>query len=106
MVLNKAWHILGHPERRAAYDARHFKPKRATEQSRNGHRVLDFGRYEGWTIPEIAAEDDNYLEWLGRTQTGRALRREIDEALGHRVIAVDVMRPPPAPNRRRRFGRR
>ena len=32
--------------------------------------ALDYGRYEGWTIRELAQEDPDYLLWLARTPAG------------------------------------
>ena len=40
--------------------------------------VLDFGRYAGWSLGEIARHDLDYLEWLQRSTFGRRLRAEID----------------------------
>lgn len=109
MVLNKAWSVLGDPEKRAAYDAKRAhreRPKPKAPRARDGETVLDFGRYEGWTLQAIAAHDDDYLEWLRRTQTGRALRAQIDEALAGRTAVLEAIRPAaPAPARRRRWGR-
>jgi len=43
--------------------------------------VLDFGRYEGWTIAQLARHDPDYLRWLSRHSSGIRYRRQIDEAL-------------------------
>jgi len=43
--------------------------------------VLRFGRYEGWTIGQVARVDPPFLEWLRRVPLGRALKPEIDLAL-------------------------
>lgn len=43
--------------------------------------VIDFGRYRGWSVGEIARVDANYLEWLKRTPVGRRFVAEIDRAL-------------------------
>src|SRR5664280_1509992 len=40
--------------------------------------VLDFGRYAGWSLGEIARYDLDYLEWLQRARFGRRLRAEIE----------------------------
>lgn len=40
--------------------------------------VLDFGRYAGWSLGEIARHDLDYLEWLQRATFGRQLRAEIE----------------------------
>lgn len=66
--------------------------------------VLNFGRYAGWSVGEIARHDLDYLEWLDRMSIGRAYRQEIDEILrarGRRRTA-DVE----APERRGLFRRR
>ncbi len=43
--------------------------------------VLNFGRYAGWSIGEIARTDIEYLEWLDRAPIGRPYRDEIDAIL-------------------------
>jgi curved DNA-binding protein CbpA len=43
--------------------------------------LLDFGRYEGWTIAQLAQHDPDYLRWLSRHSSGIRYRRQIDEAL-------------------------
>lgn len=43
--------------------------------------VLNFGRYSGWSLGEIARQDLEYIEWLDRTPIGRAHRDEIDAIL-------------------------
>jgi len=105
MVLNKAWRVFGDAERRAGYDAKLAQPKVRRPRTRDGHTVLDFGRYEGWSLGEIAAEDDNYLHWLLRTQTGRALNREIRELLAGREVAMGALRAAPIATKRGRWGR-
>ncbi len=100
-IINRAWAELGDPERRAAYDRRmgieHVvavtaePPPEASTGSPLTDRmmpssgtVLDFGRYEGWTIGQLARQDPDYLEWLERTSIGRPLRAEIEAALADR----------------------
>ncbi len=39
--------------------------------------VLDFGRYKGWSIGQIATHDPDFLEWLLRSPSGRQYRAEI-----------------------------
>ena len=46
--------------------------------------VLDFGRYAGWSLGEIARHDTDYLEWLQRATFGRRLRAEIETLLRQR----------------------
>ena len=43
--------------------------------------VLNFGRYAGWSLGEVARRDLEYLEWLDRMAIGRAYRDEIDTIL-------------------------
>ncbi len=43
--------------------------------------VLNFGRYDGWSLGEIARTDIEFIEWLDRTPIGRPYRQEIDEIL-------------------------
>lgn len=43
--------------------------------------VLNFGRYNRWSLSEIARADLEYIEWLDRTPIGRPYRDEIDTIL-------------------------
>ncbi len=43
--------------------------------------VLNFGRYNGWSLGEIARRDLEYIEWLDRTPIGRTYREEVDAIL-------------------------
>lgn len=43
--------------------------------------ILRFGRYDGWSLGEIARTDLEYLEWLERMPIGRAYTDEIDAIL-------------------------
>ena len=43
--------------------------------------VLNFGRYAGWSLGEVARSDMEYVEWLDRAPIGRNYRQEIDEIL-------------------------
>jgi curved DNA-binding protein CbpA len=43
--------------------------------------VIRFGRYDGWTVGQVARVDPPFLEWLRRVPLGRALKPEIDLAL-------------------------
>jgi curved DNA-binding protein CbpA len=107
--INEAWRVLGDSTRRAEYDAAHGYPgpgasgdsstarptrahKTAERGVRGGSTVLDFGRYEGWTIRDVANTDDDYLQWLQRTSLGRPLRAEIAKALEERESAMESIR--------------
>ena len=57
---------------------------------------LDFGRYAGWSLGEIARVDVAYLEWLDRMSIGRRYREEVDGLLrraGRRGEAKRVEEP-------------
>jgi len=43
--------------------------------------VLDFGRYKGWSLSQIAGHDPDFLEWLERSPAGRQYRAEITALL-------------------------
>ena len=43
--------------------------------------VMNFGRYDGWSLGEVARSDLEYLEWLDRMPIGRPYRDEIDAIL-------------------------
>jgi curved DNA-binding protein CbpA len=43
--------------------------------------VLNFGRFAGWSLGEIARTDLEYIEWLDRMPIGRPYRDEIDAIL-------------------------
>ncbi len=49
-----------------------------------GSSVLDFGRYAGMTLRDIANEDADYLRWLTRHSSGIRFRGEI-----HRLLRED-----------------
>jgi curved DNA-binding protein CbpA len=111
IALNDAWDVLGDPARRAAYDASRAAASGrardaatrpagasaaatppasapATDANHAGPppgnpsgTVLDFGRYSGWSLGEIARRDPDYLEWLLRATFGRRLRAEVEALL-------------------------
>jgi curved DNA-binding protein CbpA len=98
--LNEAWQTLRDADRRATYDREFGRPPER-RSDRRGHRVLDFGRYQGWTLLEIAERDEDYLVWLGRTPIGRSLQAEINELLTARAAAMAERHPAAAkPNGR------
>ncbi len=43
--------------------------------------VLNFGRYAGWSLGEVARHDLEYIEWLDRAPIGRNYRPEVDAIL-------------------------
>jgi curved DNA-binding protein CbpA len=78
-------------------DARHAgaEPAGPPPGNASGSR-LDFGRYAGWSLGEIARVDVAYLEWLDRMSIGRRYRDEVDGLLrkaGRRGAAKRVEEP-------------
>lgn len=55
-------------------------PPRKSPRTRPG-TILDFGRYAGLSLGDLAVDDPDYLEWLGRTPIGHRLKPEIDTLL-------------------------
>jgi curved DNA-binding protein CbpA len=108
--LNQAYALVRTPELRAEYDRRRqgIKPPVPPEQAarpgvpppaaggvfargaaRRGDAAapassssrLDFGRYAGWTVEQVAHQDPDYLRWLARHSSGLRFRSEIARAL-------------------------
>jgi curved DNA-binding protein CbpA len=63
-------------------------PKPATTVGHGAGRPLDFGRYEGWTVAQIAPRDPDYLRWLSRHSSGARFRTEIETALQKQAKAA------------------
>lgn len=99
--LNAAWEQLKTPEARRRYDDRPvgvavgpgpspepavYDPYAARRASTIGQPmsspVIDFGRYEGWTVSDIARHDPEYLRWLSRHSSGLRYRDAIASLLG------------------------
>jgi curved DNA-binding protein CbpA len=89
--LNVAWDVLRDPQRRAAYDrerAAAFRDETVVVSMPMAPAgpppgggfgpVLDFGRYAGWSVGEVAREDPEFLKWFRSVPNGRAYRRAID----------------------------
>lgn len=112
--LNEAWDVLRHTDRRAAYDrarAAAFRDEAVVMSMGPSHAGpppgggfgprLGFGRYEGWTLGEVAREDPGFLRWLRSVPIGRGYRREIDA-----VFAELEVRPSTLGGRRPAFNAR
>jgi curved DNA-binding protein CbpA len=66
--------------------------------------VMNFGRYNGWSLGEIARHDIEYIEWLDRMPIGRSFREEIDAIL--RTAGRRRSADPESTDRRGLFRRR
>jgi len=102
--INHAYDVLKNPDTRAQYDAELARRRdrrssdrftrqpvesaTATVQSAPygeagpprgpaSGSVLDFGRYKGWSLGQIAAYDPDFLDWFERSPAGRQYRNEI-----------------------------
>lgn len=78
-------------------DPHHLSIGALTERiqaGQNGQNVanvtLDFGRYAGWTLGELARQDPDYLRWLSRHSSGIRYRGAILRLLAQ----VDADRHP------------
>ena len=115
--LNDAYAKLRNPDSRAAYDAQlphvaresvvvmpvraraeavraradraDASPAGGRHEARTGG-IVDFGRYQGWTIRALARHDPDYLRWLKRHSAGTRFRSEIDSALADVPIGPSV----------------
>lgn len=95
--LNAAYALLRDPEHRRSYDVRRamtrsepvpivagqrrvdaWVPQRTKEER---PAVLDFGRYAGWSIADLARHDPDYLRWLCRHSSGLRFRDAIARVL-------------------------
>ena len=97
--LNNAWAVLSNPVARAGYDQQRrlrngggrwdaFANTGSTSAGPSDGRILEFGRFAGWSIPQVARSDPDYLEWFERTPNGRRYQVEIDSALGRSTTAT------------------
>lgn len=94
--INDAYEKVRTPDRREVYDKSRanrppVSPAMVTPYAQpaappgtdvtDGSGELDFGRYKGWTISQIAKHDREYLRWLGRHTSGIRFRPEIQRLL-------------------------
>ena len=88
--LNRAFAILRDPTARAAHDrsrrttiagisvATSARATGAPPPASPGQgSVLNFGRYSGWGLRDLARQDPDYLLWLSRHSSGIRYRTEI-----------------------------
>ena len=54
---------------------------RARRAAREDGTVIDFGRYAGWRIVDLARSDPDYLRWLSRHSAGLRYREAIVRSL-------------------------
>jgi len=103
IALNNAWAVISDESMRAAYDKSRaalaprstpMQPSYASAPARSAapaappsgtpmirSTILDFGRYQGWSLEQVARHDPDFLEWLARMPIGRPFRGEIATVL-------------------------
>jgi curved DNA-binding protein CbpA len=109
-TLNRAYGVLRDPQQRREYDRTRAAPvqpmrgpspladrglsgpgrtdRGTADRGSDRGAPLPFGRYEGWTLQQVARQDPDYLEWLRRHSSGVGYRRQIDEILATRRAAA------------------
>jgi curved DNA-binding protein CbpA len=92
--LNAAWAMIRDPHLRASWDRNQrrvtydFAGAQQTAsvppppRSAKAGARLEFGRYAGWALRDLARQDPNYLRWLSRHASGLRYRTEIYQILG------------------------
>jgi curved DNA-binding protein CbpA len=95
--LNRAYALVRDPSVRASHDraqrrtiggvpvAASSVPRAVVQPARPAPAtgsVLNFGRYTGWALRDIARQDPDYLVWLSRHSSGIRYRTEIYAILG------------------------
>lgn len=87
--LNRAYALLRDPHVRAGFDRSHrttvagvsvevkARPAGAPPSTDAAGSVLQFGRYTGWGLGDLARHDPDYLLWLSRHSSGIRYRTEI-----------------------------
>jgi curved DNA-binding protein CbpA len=99
--INRAYALVRQPELRRHYDgSRRLRPVSMAVPSNPAPRydaysasasggaqpggseqVLDFGRYAGWRLTDLARQDPDYLRWLARQSAGIRYRDQIRSLL-------------------------
>lgn len=105
--LNDAYAVLRDPARRSVYDHERLpkvpiptflhdrvavSPTARRPATTDASPIIDFGRYAGTTLGQVAKADPDYLRWLRRHSSGIRYRRIIDDMLGPPVAPRPVER--------------
>jgi DnaJ-class molecular chaperone len=87
--LNRAYAMLRDARTRTAYDrsrraavvgismAPSARTSAAPPANPSPGSILDFGRYAGWSLRDLARKDPDYVLWLSRHSSGIRYRTEI-----------------------------
>jgi DnaJ-class molecular chaperone len=96
LELNAAYALLRDERARETWD----RGQRTQRHAQTGARVpapprsesagtrIPFGRYQGWTLRDLARQDPDYLRWLSRHSSGIAYRTEIYQILGRAAASA------------------
>jgi len=82
------------PPRTAAEPRSHGAPLPGVDDDAT-QATLDFGRYQGWKLGDVARRDVDYLIWLRRHASGARFRPAID-----RLVREQQPVQPPASRKR------
>lgn len=98
--LNRAYTLLRTPINRAAHDrtrrttiagvsvANTATPRWSSPPAVSASgSVLNFGRYTGWSLRDLARHDPDYILWLSRHSSGIRFRTEIYSILGNMGVS-------------------
>jgi curved DNA-binding protein CbpA len=92
--INAAWAMVRTPVLRTNWDRGQRRASSAFETAPQTGSVppppraaragtkLEFGRYAGWALRDLARADPDYLRWLSRHASGLRYRTEIYQILG------------------------
>lgn len=91
-AINRAYGLVRDPVARRRYDASRVTTARtavpvgeaagpAPVDRSSPRATLDFGRYAGWAIADLARHDPDYLRWLSRHSSGLRYRGAISKVL-------------------------
>lgn len=98
--LNAAYALVRDARARGAFDASHRTEESSTRgfgarsavppppRSDSAGTRLEFGRYTGWTLRDLARRDPDYLRWLSRHASGLRYRTEIYQILGRAGVSA------------------
>ncbi|MGH2489382.1 MAG: DnaJ domain-containing protein [Candidatus Limnocylindria bacterium] len=117
--INKAYDLLRTPVRRRRYDRdRHLTPVGPgtssveppptngavakspgyagvnSQRQQPSQSVIDFGRYRGWALKDLAKHDPDYLRWLARSSGGVRYRNLIQQLLPEKSEPVPTKLTP------------
>jgi curved DNA-binding protein CbpA len=102
--LNAAYELVRTADRRELYDKQRQQQQSVVQKAivppyaqaaaaqTDSPDTLDFGRYAGWSIDQLARQDPDYLRWLSRHSSGIRFRRRIEAALA-KIPPATRLRP-------------